>query len=44
MKKFEGLEVWFVTGSQHLYGPEALAIPPVRNMVNENVCSEIFSR
>ena len=25
MKKFENLEVWFITGSQHLYGPEALA-------------------
>jgi L-arabinose isomerase len=25
MEKFKGLEVWFVTGSQHLYGPEALA-------------------
>ena len=24
MKPFEDLEVWFVTGSQHLYGPEAL--------------------
>jgi len=25
MKKLQELEVWFVTGSQHLYGPEALA-------------------
>lgn len=25
MKNLEGLEIWFVTGSQHLYGPEALA-------------------
>jgi L-arabinose isomerase len=25
MMDFKGLEVWFVTGSQHLYGPEALA-------------------
>jgi L-arabinose isomerase len=25
MKKFENLEIWFVTGSQHLYGQEALA-------------------
>jgi L-arabinose isomerase len=25
MKKFESLEVWFITGSQHLYGPKALA-------------------
>ncbi|AEU37211.1 L-arabinose isomerase [Granulicella mallensis] len=25
MEKFKGLEVWFVTGSQHLYGPETLA-------------------
>jgi len=25
MLKFEELEIWFVTGSQHLYGPEALA-------------------
>ena len=25
MKSLEGLEIWFVTGSQHLYGPEALA-------------------
>jgi L-arabinose isomerase len=25
MEKFENLEVWFITGSQHLYGPEALA-------------------
>src|SRR5882757_2477440 len=25
MKKLQDLEVWFVTGSQHLYGPEALA-------------------
>ncbi|WP_353062407.1 L-arabinose isomerase [Tunturibacter psychrotolerans] len=25
MNNFEGLEIWFVTGSQHLYGPEALA-------------------
>ena len=24
MKPFKDLEVWFVTGSQHLYGPEAL--------------------
>ncbi len=24
MKSFPNLEVWFVTGSQHLYGPEAL--------------------
>jgi L-arabinose isomerase len=22
MKDFEHLEIWFVTGSQHLYGPE----------------------
>lgn len=25
MKALEGLEIWFVTGSQHLYGAEALA-------------------
>ena len=25
MKVFKNLEVWFVTGSQHLYGPETLA-------------------
>ncbi|RXH54771.1 L-arabinose isomerase [Granulicella sibirica] len=25
MTKLKSLEVWFVTGSQHLYGPEALA-------------------
>jgi L-arabinose isomerase len=25
MKMDESLEIWFVTGSQHLYGPEALA-------------------
>jgi L-arabinose isomerase len=25
MKDLRTLEVWFVTGSQHLYGPEALA-------------------
>jgi len=25
MKVLEGLEIWFVTGSQHLYGAEALA-------------------
>ena len=25
MKKLETLEIWFVTGSQHLYGKEALA-------------------
>jgi L-arabinose isomerase len=25
MEKFKGLEIWFVTGSQHLYGPETLA-------------------
>jgi L-arabinose isomerase len=25
LKNYETLEVWFVTGSQHLYGPEALA-------------------
>lgn len=25
MKQFEGLEIWFVTGSQHLYGEETLA-------------------
>src|ERR1700677_2092820 len=25
MEKFENLEVWFITGSQQLYGPEALA-------------------
>jgi L-arabinose isomerase len=25
MKALEGLELWFVTGSQHLYGAEALA-------------------
>jgi len=25
MKHFKNLEVWFVTGSQHLYGPETLA-------------------
>ena len=24
MKVFKNLEVWFVTGSQHLYGPETL--------------------
>ena len=24
MISFAGLEVWFVTGSQHLYGPETL--------------------
>ena len=24
MKVFQNLEVWFVTGSQHLYGPETL--------------------
>jgi len=26
MKDFKGLEVWFVTGSQHLYGDDALAL------------------
>lgn len=25
INKFDSLEIWFVTGSQHLYGPEALA-------------------
>jgi L-arabinose isomerase len=25
MKAFENFEIWFVTGSQHLYGPETLA-------------------
>ncbi len=25
MKPFDGLEIWFVTGSQDLYGEEALA-------------------
>src|SRR5271168_834782 len=25
MKTVERLEIWFVTGSQHLYGPEAIA-------------------
>jgi len=25
MKALAELEIWFVTGSQHLYGPEALA-------------------
>jgi L-arabinose isomerase len=24
INKFKPLEIWFVTGSQHLYGPEAL--------------------
>lgn len=24
MKAYEGMEVWFITGSQHLYGPETL--------------------
>ena len=24
MIRFDGLEIWFVTGSQHLYGPETL--------------------
>ena len=24
INKFDHLEIWFVTGSQHLYGPEAL--------------------
>ncbi|MEM9159849.1 MAG: hypothetical protein AAGB46_12455, partial [Verrucomicrobiota bacterium] len=24
MKDLSNLELWFVTGSQHLYGPEAL--------------------
>lgn len=26
MKQFENMEVWFVTGSQHLYGDEALKV------------------
>ena len=26
MKPFENLEIWFATGSQHLYGPETLKI------------------
>ena len=25
MKAFKHLELWFITGSQHLYGPETLA-------------------
>ncbi|MCW1923912.1 L-arabinose isomerase [Luteolibacter arcticus] len=25
INRFDALEIWFVTGSQHLYGPEALA-------------------
>jgi L-arabinose isomerase len=25
INKFKSLEIWFITGSQHLYGPAALA-------------------
>jgi len=39
MKVFNNLEVWFVTGSQHLYGPETLA----QVAVNSQTIAQAFN-
>ena len=43
MKPFNNSEVWFVTGSQHLYGPETLKLDGEHSQKNADAFNKTSS-